>query len=837
MIHNSVGNKVALQSLGTNLQLAVAGPGERFPKNTTIERPFAVLGRAAECDVSLPNSKVSYRHAYFQQLGGRIFCVDLGSRTGTHWESGQRTSGWLTADETVRIGPFSVKLPESQDSVSPPPLPAGFNPLDRYQDQFGPLPQIEIEFLNGAPDHQTWRVSRMITLVGSSRRCKFRLEDESVSTFHCGLVWSPDGLWVVDLLGKGGTHVGGEPVRFALLKEKQKVKVGRFLMRVHYVDRETSNHTSSEQSSPEKAKRRRPRSAGKAQQASVDHPENAESFAMPEMVAETAAKAVPELTRERTQLAAERQTLDGLKTELESLKAQLAEREQGLNRREDLLAGYENDVVERKQEIEAIRSELERSDSELAAAKHLVQKHCDELQERDEQLKAERSRFDQERFVFEQERRDFAIEREDVAGLKSKLEAELASLAQRQEQLTVQKSHLDQAQKEAEVLAEEYTRTETQLFNQRELLIREREALADEKARWQTDAAEADKRAAEAAKNQSKLSARSSDLNNQLAECERRSEELEKREAEQKRQKQLLDADRQGLDKERAAFLADQERQKLRFDDLNNRELEMEARQLKFSEAQGRLATQWEELHQSQAQLEAERKRIESERDALAAREEQLQDESRSIERQRNEIAARTEELAELKSILKAEREQLAQGKGQILAARRALRHKRAEILSQREELQQRNTVGEDDKTPIADMEYIDPLPEHPLELTRRNKVFKTLQDGDVLVVVPQGDSSQFHYAEIQTEANNARRLLDSGMFTHVVIDFDGAEISSAVIISVIVSLARKAGVRGGRTVLCRMPEKTRSVLKSMKLDAIWPHFDAVDAAVASLAK
>src|SRR5262249_25813655 len=74
-----------------------------------------------------------------------------------------------------------------------------------------------------------------ITLAGTSPRCKLRLADTSVSSIHCSLLWQPDGLWVVDLRGKGGTIVRGKPVRCALLHDGDKLRVGRFVLRAHYL--------------------------------------------------------------------------------------------------------------------------------------------------------------------------------------------------------------------------------------------------------------------------------------------------------------------------------------------------------------------------------------------------------------------------------------------------------------------------------------------------------------------------------------------------------------------------------------------------------------------------
>src|SRR5580693_6957994 len=48
----------------------------------TVQMPFSLVGRDDACDVTLTDAEVNPRHAWLQVLGGRVFVVDLGSRTG-----------------------------------------------------------------------------------------------------------------------------------------------------------------------------------------------------------------------------------------------------------------------------------------------------------------------------------------------------------------------------------------------------------------------------------------------------------------------------------------------------------------------------------------------------------------------------------------------------------------------------------------------------------------------------------------------------------------------------------------------------------------------------------
>src|SRR5262249_53992259 len=84
-------------SCGANgpLRLDVTGPVPTQSVRCVFEQPYIMVGREPGNDLRLDNEQVSRRHAYMQMIAGRIFCIDLGSRTGIWWESRTRTVGWF----------------------------------------------------------------------------------------------------------------------------------------------------------------------------------------------------------------------------------------------------------------------------------------------------------------------------------------------------------------------------------------------------------------------------------------------------------------------------------------------------------------------------------------------------------------------------------------------------------------------------------------------------------------------------------------------------------------------------------------------------------------------
>ena len=234
---NETLTKVFQQDIGAlePVRLTVSTPDQPQPHEFELLHPYGIVGRSPNCDIRLKNEDVSFRHAYLQMIGGKLFCADLGSRSGTHWDSNLQRSGWLTSEESVRIGPYGLRLANDPklDSSDFPDVPADFDPLAIYRDQLGPLPEVHLEFLNAA-DNVDLPIRRILTFAGSARGCKLRFEGDRISRVHCSLLLTPHGLWIIDLLGKGGTKVNGSLIRSDRLNDGDVLKVGQFQMRVRY---------------------------------------------------------------------------------------------------------------------------------------------------------------------------------------------------------------------------------------------------------------------------------------------------------------------------------------------------------------------------------------------------------------------------------------------------------------------------------------------------------------------------------------------------------------------------------------------------------------------------
>ena len=199
------------------------GTGE--PRTVVLARPFAVVGNDPSADLRLDHEQVSQRHAYFQVLGGRLWAIDLGSRSGLQWRHGRPAGrGPLDPGETLGIGPFTIRRPADEPPVKDDGL------RDPLRERLPGPPPVLDDPADGDP--ASWPLTRAVNLVGRSPLCRIRLEDDSVSRTHAALLRTTAGLWIVDLLGRGGVSINGHAARYGRLEPGDVLGVGRFQLRL-----------------------------------------------------------------------------------------------------------------------------------------------------------------------------------------------------------------------------------------------------------------------------------------------------------------------------------------------------------------------------------------------------------------------------------------------------------------------------------------------------------------------------------------------------------------------------------------------------------------------------
>lgn len=217
------------------LQLEVTREDGTVTRFST-EASSLIVGRGEENDISIPETSVSFRHAYLQAIGPAVACVDLLSQNGLRW-SGAPFKGWMTSQHVLHIGSSTLRLVNElwQDHDTLPP-PLEFRPRDEQRPEYGLLPKVELELLNTSHKGTKWPINRVITLLGRDEHCRITIVDERLSRVQCSLLLLPSGLWVIDLLGKGGLKLNGQTCRCGLLATGMELTIGHYHLTAHYPD-------------------------------------------------------------------------------------------------------------------------------------------------------------------------------------------------------------------------------------------------------------------------------------------------------------------------------------------------------------------------------------------------------------------------------------------------------------------------------------------------------------------------------------------------------------------------------------------------------------------------
>ncbi len=203
-----------------------------------LECPFALIGRDPQFDLVFHNAEVSRRHAFLHVIDGRVFCIDLDSRTRLRWDGipEPRMNGWLDPGGTLRIGPYAIRrvgadVPENPVRVSPDPLNCDDNDLANASSL--PRAGLELPVRVGNRD-ELWRIDGRLALIGRFESCQLILRDSSVSRFHAALVRTPKGVWITDLQSRDGVYVNGVKVRWAWVEDGDTVRIGQFTSILRY---------------------------------------------------------------------------------------------------------------------------------------------------------------------------------------------------------------------------------------------------------------------------------------------------------------------------------------------------------------------------------------------------------------------------------------------------------------------------------------------------------------------------------------------------------------------------------------------------------------------------
>ncbi|RMH40675.1 MAG: FHA domain-containing protein [Deltaproteobacteria bacterium] len=94
--------------------------------------------------------------------------------------------------------------------------------------------QFHLEVVEGPARGTTWSSRDDVCVVGSHPLCNLRVDDDTVSRFHCELRVVSDGVIVTDTGSRNGTFVDGVRVVHAYLRDGSLVRLGRTVVRFEF---------------------------------------------------------------------------------------------------------------------------------------------------------------------------------------------------------------------------------------------------------------------------------------------------------------------------------------------------------------------------------------------------------------------------------------------------------------------------------------------------------------------------------------------------------------------------------------------------------------------------
>src|SRR5262249_35598070 len=184
----------------------------------TVKNPYAFIGRAPQMSVRLDDPSVSQFHAYLQIVEGLPHLIDMGSRSGIEWPSGNRPRGFVQSGQSLRFGAFNIQFTDLGAAGISRAARDEEPETDPCQEEF--LPPLVLEIHGSAArqaEHQP--VAQAVTLIGRHPRCDIRFFDDSLAYFQCAVVNTMDGAWCLDLLSRKGTVLNGRTARLSRLRD------------------------------------------------------------------------------------------------------------------------------------------------------------------------------------------------------------------------------------------------------------------------------------------------------------------------------------------------------------------------------------------------------------------------------------------------------------------------------------------------------------------------------------------------------------------------------------------------------------------------------------------
>jgi pSer/pThr/pTyr-binding forkhead associated (FHA) protein len=230
-------------------------------------QPVISLGRDPQCDIQIPLTTVSRKHARIFFEMGDYFLEDLGSTHGTEHNGRKLGKGekcLLRDGDRITVMSFSITFKTSAGTALDRQPGEKTEALARRMVQEvlssldGKSEATVLRVMNGPQEGRRFVFDESISeiTIGRSPDCDFPLDDQNISRRHCLIKRSWDGYTAQDLGSKNGVLVNEKRIEgVKLIKDGDEVQIGgikltfidppsRLLGQIGGLDAETEAGTS-----------------------------------------------------------------------------------------------------------------------------------------------------------------------------------------------------------------------------------------------------------------------------------------------------------------------------------------------------------------------------------------------------------------------------------------------------------------------------------------------------------------------------------------------------------------------------------------------------------------
>ncbi|HNH50142.1 MAG TPA: FHA domain-containing protein, partial [Myxococcota bacterium] len=206
--------------LAPTVEVTILRAGEVASRAQLAQGVF-VIGRVDGCDIWLPDTGISRRHAILHIDTEGVWVEDCGSGNGT-WYRGTRVQRQVIGDgDELLIEPFHLRFHLLAESTAEQTLFHGNSTTQQAVREIARL--VGMGRLSG----QEFQLSPERPIVlGRASSCDIVLPEPIASREHAELVWEGGAWWIRDNHSSNGTFVNGQRQREVALQSGDRIRIG-----------------------------------------------------------------------------------------------------------------------------------------------------------------------------------------------------------------------------------------------------------------------------------------------------------------------------------------------------------------------------------------------------------------------------------------------------------------------------------------------------------------------------------------------------------------------------------------------------------------------------------